>query len=242
MTCDFTEAHYREVLRALLDQGYRFTGFTGFVPGEPRQLILRHDIDLSLEDALRMARLDAGEGVSSTFHVMLTAEVYNPMSGHGQAALKEIRQLGHWLGLHVDPQVGQASEDLVGALRGQLATGARVLGDVDSYSLHRPTVSGRMDELHPSRLPFPVPPYAYAAEFREAIIYRSDSRREWRHGCICREIAGFAGRSLQLALHPIWWTREKCTREELLQAYLAARRDAAEQYLRENLSFYKTGS
>ncbi|MDF2751574.1 MAG: hypothetical protein K0T00_2750, partial [Gaiellaceae bacterium] len=51
MSCRFDLGHYRELLAAAQAGGYRFA----FFEGEPRQgdVLLRHDVDLSLDAALR---------------------------------------------------------------------------------------------------------------------------------------------------------------------------------------------
>ncbi len=242
MECAFTEAHYREILARLLAAGYRFCSYAGLVPGGRYQVILRHDVDLSLGEALRIARVDAELGVASTFHLLLTAEVYNLMSAAGQAFLQEVGRLGHRVGLHVDPMAieqGQAEDASFGVGLARLfQLAGQVLGSADSYSIHRPAASGKTDALRPDRVPFPVPPYAYAAEYCEAIPYRSDSRRQWRHGCLC----GWPveeGQSLQLALHPIWWPVESCTRDEVLERYRDRQQGLVDDYLEGNLSFYR---
>ena len=55
MACAFTLDHYREILRAAREGGYRFAGFDG--PPAPGDLLLRHDVDLSLEAALDRLRV-----------------------------------------------------------------------------------------------------------------------------------------------------------------------------------------
>ena len=53
MSCAFDLPHYRDLLEAAKAGGYRFA----FFEGEPSEgdVILRHDVDLSLDAALRMA-------------------------------------------------------------------------------------------------------------------------------------------------------------------------------------------
>ena len=60
MSCAFDLAHYRELLEAAQAGGYRFASFDR----EPRagDLFLRHDVDLSLDAALRMAEVEAEAG------------------------------------------------------------------------------------------------------------------------------------------------------------------------------------
>ena len=50
MTCAFTLDHYRELLAAVGDGGYRFATFDA-TPG-PGDLLLRHDVDMSLDAVL----------------------------------------------------------------------------------------------------------------------------------------------------------------------------------------------
>ena len=60
MSCSFSLGHYRDLLVAANDSGYRWTAF-GQEP-QPGDLFLRHDVDLSLDAALEMAELEAELG------------------------------------------------------------------------------------------------------------------------------------------------------------------------------------
>ena len=98
MSCGFDLGHYRELLRAANTGGYRWA----FFDGEPRDgdLILRHDVDLSLDAALRMAELEAEEGAAATFFLMTESVFYNLGSPEGVAAIARLGELGHRVGLH----------------------------------------------------------------------------------------------------------------------------------------------
>lgn len=242
MSCSFTESHYRYLLQELLSEGYRFREYIGLSPGETHQVILRHDVDISLEDALRIARIESEMGITSVFHVLLTSEIYNPASNKAKEILEIIRNYGHRIGLHVDPMaIGTGNPEEASFQKGvrELFDIARlVLGKLDSYSVHRPAANGKMDALHPTRLTFPVPPYADADEYRNGILYRSDSRREWRQGCLCGQIPHFNGQVLQLNTHPIWWPQEMQSREEVLWSHLSRQVGIVDEYFAANLSFY----
>ena len=98
MSCAFDLDHYRELLDAAIAGGYRFA----FFEGEPREgdVILRHDIDLSLDAALRMAELEADAGAGATYFLMTGSVFYNLGSEEGERALGRLRELGHRVGLH----------------------------------------------------------------------------------------------------------------------------------------------
>ena len=98
MSCSFDLAHYSEILEAAAAGGYRWATFEE----EPSAgaLFLRHDVDLSLDAALRMAELEAGKGVTATYFLMTQSVFYNLSSHEGVDAIARLRGLGHGVGLH----------------------------------------------------------------------------------------------------------------------------------------------
>ena len=110
MSCRFDLEHYAEILEAGKSGGYRFEGFGG---GPERGTIyLRHDVDLSLDAALRMAELETEHGVSTTYLLMTESVFYNLASSEGIAAISRLRELGHAVGLHaVYPNVALDDRD-----------------------------------------------------------------------------------------------------------------------------------
>ena len=56
----FDLEHYRELLDAARAGGYRFAFFDA--PPRPGDVLLRHDVDLSLDAALRVAEVEADAG------------------------------------------------------------------------------------------------------------------------------------------------------------------------------------
>ena len=92
MSCDFSLAHYRELLRAARDGGYRWAGFDA--PPVAGDLILRHDVDLSLEGALAVAEVEADEGAWSTWFLMTRSVFYNLASPEGERAIERLRRSG----------------------------------------------------------------------------------------------------------------------------------------------------
>ena len=85
MSCAFSLDHYGELLDAARAGGYRFAGFES--PPQPGDLLLRHDVDLSLDAALRMAELEAEAGATATYFLMTESVFYNLASKEGVAAL-----------------------------------------------------------------------------------------------------------------------------------------------------------
>src|SRR5437870_9433546 len=89
MRCDFSLEHYRELLAAAKAGGYRFAGFDR--APQTGDLLLRHDVDLSLAAALRMAEVEAEVGAWSTWFLMTRSVFYNLASGEGHHTIVRLR-------------------------------------------------------------------------------------------------------------------------------------------------------
>src|SRR5579871_6717348 len=94
----FSIAHYAEILTRALDQGYEFSTFAEHEKTtSPRLILMRHDIDLSLDNCLRFAQIEHELGVRATYFVRVHARLYNPFEYHSYQKLREIETLGHEL-------------------------------------------------------------------------------------------------------------------------------------------------
>lgn len=170
--------------------------------GQPG-VILRHDIDLDLAPAERMAELEGELGVRATFFVMAGAESYNPSSRRNRARLKAIVEAGGEIGLHFDPSLyGDADHDFLGgAARGE----ARLLEDiigraVNSISLHNPSVTGRFPLFAGWR-------NAYDPAIFAPDRYLSDSRMMFQADPQTFLMDATA-RTYQLLLHPLHYSED----------------------------------
>ena len=97
MTCEFSLDHYAELLDAARAGGYRFAHFDR--PPEAGDVLLRHDVDLSLDAALRLAELEAAAGATATYFLMTESVFYNLAAAEGREAIARLRGLGHRVGL-----------------------------------------------------------------------------------------------------------------------------------------------
>jgi hypothetical protein len=191
--------HYEELLEAAQAGGYRFASFDG----EPAEgdLFLRHDVDLSLEAALAMARLEAELGARATYFLMTRSVFYNLASPVGDRALHELRDLGHAVGHHaVWPRVELDERfDAVVAWH-----------NPDPEYISAP-VEGAVNVMEP---PWFSPD-----------AYRSDSNQHWRSGCPHEALARGELPWLQLLVHPEIWVYPGATMRESMLAMLDAERE-----------------
>ena len=206
MTCDFSLDHYRDLLRAAKAGGYRWAGFDG-TPAAG-DLILRHDVDLSLTGALAVAEVEAEEGAWSTWFLMTRSVFYNLASPEGERALARLGELGHRVGHHgVWPDVDLDDRfDKVVAWHNP---------DPEFMSAE---IAGAVNVMRP---PFFDPEH-----------YRSDSNQRWRHGCPHDDLREHRFEWLQLLIHPEIWAFDGETMRESMESMLDADRAARLEHLR----------
>jgi hypothetical protein len=198
MKCAFDLAHYGELLEAGKSGGYRFAVFDR--EPAPGDLLLRHDVDLSLDAALTLAGLEAAAGAQATYFLMTQSVFYNLASPEGEHALDRLRELGHRVGLHAvyprlelddrfDPVVAWHNPD---------------------PEFMREPLDGAVNVMQPG--------------YFDPDHYRSDSNQHWRSGCPHEELAAGSFEWLQLLTHPEIWAYPGETMRETMLAMLEAER------------------
>lgn len=202
----FTYEAYRELIALLREYGYTICDYHNYAQAD-KSVILRHDIDLEIEKAVKMAEIEHDIGVSSTYFVLVSSNFFNVFSKRNQAYLREICDMGHTVGLHFDEvKYDDGQTDLVQAMEQEAALLEQCLGhEVRSLSMHRPSqttleadykvAGGRIVN-------------SYGTEFFHRHKYVSDSRRYWREDVISIIKSGEYDR-LHVLTHPFWYDEEE---------------------------------
>lgn len=199
---EFTYQAYCELLELLQAEGYSFTDYHHY-EDHPRCAILRHDIDTSLEQAVRLARLEAEHGVHSTWFVLVRTDFYNPASQKSLEKLHAIQAMGHEIGLHFDEvaygrpltedETRQSIIRECGLLSALLDT------PVTTVSMHRPSKATLEGDLQ-----IPGIVNSYGKAFFHDFKYLSDSRRRWREPVLDIIRTGEYDR-LHILTHAFWY-------------------------------------
>jgi hypothetical protein len=221
---DFTYGFLRELFGIARERGdVRLLAEGVDAPG----VVVRHDIDLSLERAVAVGAVEHEAGVRATFLVMVDSPLYDLDDAASRAALAELREQGHDVGLHMDlgPRgevPGLEVEDVspeVAACRERLEA---VLGEpVRSISFHRPA-----DPLVAALDPVAEVcgmVNAYAAPLMRC--YLADSAGAWRHGDPRPVLRRPPCPTVQLLVHPFWWGDEHLAAGDRLEAFYRERTD-----------------
>ncbi len=208
MTCDFSLDHYGDLLRSAKEGGYRWAGFDR--APQAGDLILRHDVDLSLAAALTMAELEADEGAWATYFLMTRSVFYNLASAEGVAAIERLRALGHRVAHHA------------------------VWPDVDLDDRFERVVAWHNPDPEYMRAPIDGAVNVMEAPYFDPDHYRSDSNQHWRSGCPHEQLASGGFEWLQLLTHPEIWAYDGATMRESMESFLDTDRAARLERLRDD--------
>lgn len=143
-------------------------------------VILRHDIDYSIDLAVKMAEKEADGGVLSTWFVILTSNLYNAFSNGCKVKLRRILELGHEIGVHYDEMaypddIGDQNKMIENIIREGMILSNIIERPVSTFSMHRPS-----KRLLEANLEIPGFVNSYSDIFFHDFKYVSDSRRRWR--------------------------------------------------------------
>jgi hypothetical protein len=176
--------------------------------------VLRHDIEFSVDRALTMARIEADElGVKSTYTVQLRNNTYNALSQKNIETIKEIKGLGHSIGLHQNPPL-MGDDELIEYILRDIETLEHYYDfEVDRFAFHR---VGSNPELLEKYVEVSNKINCYAKEFfhyfqgerpdKIHVHYLADSNHQWKYGHpMYIDYKEYPYR-MQLLTHPYSWT------------------------------------
>lgn len=205
---------YERLLRSFQAAGYTFSPFDAAEPPAEGEILLRHDVDLSIDRALAMAERERALGVCSTYCILLSAPVYDLTRPRNVRALQRISKLGHELALHFDSHSYWAADT---EPSGE-SIAAKVTDELAAL--------GRLIDEEPSTASFHIPPSwvldrgfegftnTYAPPFFSDIDYRSDSSQKW---VAAEPFPDELPETLQLLVHPGLWHTDHRPMAEIVE-------------------------
>ena len=181
-----------------LSQIYKIVPFGEIPKGETPYLVLRHDVDVSLEPALKMAEIEHEIGVKSTYFVWLSGNFYNPLEGRNVCIMKKICALGHEIGLHYDTfQYECYEQDDVQALKMEINILENLLGrKITAISCH--AFRGNPNSF------LEIHGYVNADDPNLRDLYVHESRKLWSVRSLFI-LLNKNPRRVQLLIHPCHW-------------------------------------
>jgi hypothetical protein len=200
-------------------------------------LILRHEIDMDPESALRTASLENSLGVSATYFFRVRCPLYNVFSGLGAELVNGILSYGHHFGLHFDCSLYKdITVDSIDYCVGEECSLLERFFNrpVEAVSFHRPGA------LELSGLSLDRWPNSYEELFIKRFEDFSDLRGDWARGNPLDSEAFSTRRDLHILTHPVWWTETPLTPHDCLVRLVERLGSRAEEYISENCQVWDT--
>ena len=230
MTCSYSMAHYREILLKARER-YRLplVSEVGDELPEDDIFLIRHDIDISPQAALNMARLEHQLGIRTSYYVRLHAPFYNAFEEETCRVLSEIAALGHELGLHYEPGFFERlGRDVARGIAGDIRAFESLFGFRSaSVSQHEPSVGPLVKTLPDGY------PCAYQAHLVVDMPYFGDSGFHWREGCVCTKIGRYP--QIHTLIHPHSWDRDPIPWQDVLRQWGRRQAERACQVMEEHI-------
>ena len=225
---DFTVSHYRELLR-LAKTGWDFALYDA-IPWGGRFILWRHDLDYSLNRALRLAAIEREEAVRATYFINPHSEFYNLAEPAQFSLIKQILALGHHIGLHFDGAFHDVADEA--ALDLLVAKEAAYLSELFgvspvAFSFHNPVAS----HLNCGADYYGGLLNCYSRRLKSEVVYCSDSNGYWRFRRLHDVLTEATDPCLQVLTHPGWWQeRPMSPRQRIFRCAYGRARSTMHRY------------
>tara|TARA_B100000161_G_C33477593_1_gene380984 strand:- start:11 stop:697 length:687 start_codon:yes stop_codon:yes gene_type:complete len=192
----FSLDQYKKLIFELIENGLTPTIDWG---GEVSKntLLIRHDIDFSVDFAHKLALFESELGIQSTYFLMLTSNMYNLISLENQKLVRSIIKLGHKVSIHFDPEAHATLEEFEYEKR--LFENIYDV-EIDIVSVHRPGPF-----LDNNNISLNGISQTYCDKYFRNMKYLSDSGGRNVLPQISKYLSGDRSQGLHLLIHPIWW-------------------------------------
>ncbi len=236
MECNFSYHHYIKTLK-LFSEKYSINKVGNYnkISHNDNFILLRHDVDISLDHALRLATKEKENNFFSTYFILLHSPYYNALSPKNSKIIAKISDMGHEIGLHYDTTLmPQDNEDLLLQLKNEANLLSNITNKkIKSVAQHNTTITRSIRELIPKSLFIDT----MSKEIMNSVSYLSDSVQNWRKGCMCNHIGKHT--KIQILTHPIWWSEISMSKEETFNKFSQIENKKIRDLVTNNLIIYK---
>ena len=192
--------NYQTLLKNISSKGWNFSTDWEIID-KKKNILLRHDIDFSIEDALITAEIEKKLEIKSTFFFMLTSNMYNIFSSYNRNLIERIIESGHKVSVHFDP----TAYTTLDSFKEEKYIFERMFNvNVDIVSIHRPGIFLENNNQSLNGIA-----HTYQDKYFKDIKYISDSGGSDVNQKLSEHFSSKCQSTFQLLLHPIWWTSKE---------------------------------
>ena len=208
----FNYTEYTNIIN-LIKQNLPIIDFADVNAHTEKFCVIRHDIEFSIDRAVKLAELEKKLGIKTTYTVQLRNNTYNALSEKNIEAIHYIKGLGHCIALHQNPPL-MPKKDLIDYVLKDIETLEHYYGfEVDRFAFHR---CGSNPQLLEKYVEVPDKINCYAKEFFHyfegnkpedfRVHYLADSNHKWKYGHPLHIDYSEYPFRMQLLTHPYSWS------------------------------------
>lgn len=229
-SCKFSYSHYKNTLREIKKTHH----FSSYQDSSNNDVILRHDVDYSLESAVRMAKIEKQLEVKSTYFILFHSEFYNTFSLSSMKKINQLLKADHYLGLHYDAStILEINHDPLDVIKEEIEIMEKHFQtEIKMISAHDPSIQKKISLKLPSNIID-----AYSERFTVNRKYLSESVQYWREGCFCKHIS--ENKKLQILIHPIWWTKDGISMKSIMKNLMRTESTKISNLVNKDLKIYE---
>ena len=227
---EFTDEIYSNIVKKA-SQKWPFISFK-HAKKSGKACLWRHDIDFSLNRALKLAEIENACGVRATYFIHLHSIFYNPFEIDQAKIIQKIISLGHWIGLHFEPHFYLATEENI-EWKKHIEFERYLLKqisktDINSVSFHNPDVNG-WENFNEEKVCSMI--NTYSNYISKNYYYISDSNGYWRYKNLIIEINNSLNDKIHILTHPGHWQEKAMSPNDRIKRCLDGRaRKAMNEY------------
>lgn len=202
---DFTLGNYKRLINLAVSKGFEFILHKDDFVCERKDIIWRHDVEFSPYVALKMSQIENKLGVKATYFFQLHSRYYNTLESSVTSILKEIKLLGHHVGLHFDSHYYniQTEEELNKYIQLDKNYFEESLGvKIDTFSFHNtnPFILSCKEYKYGNLI------NVYSSFFENNYNYCADSTGIWRYDRLEDILRDKKITHLQVLIHDGMWS------------------------------------
>ncbi|TAA72861.1 polysaccharide deacetylase family protein [Planococcus salinarum] len=228
---EFTYNAYKELLILLKENNYHDIIYGE--KGNGKTVILRHDVDYSLEKALDIAIIENEMDMKSTYFILISSDFYNVFSKKSIEFIQRIKGLGHEVGLHFDEKKYNINN--IDDIKKEIFTEIKIISQlfnfkVNTVSMHRPSQFLLNENLDLGNVI-----NSYSQAYFKEMKYISDSRMNWRENPV-ENIISNNYKNLHILTHPFWYANESETMEHKIEMFINGAKNERYETLKNNIT------
>lgn len=235
---------YKEILKNIIETN-KLVDFTDVKINTNSFILLRHDVEFSVERAFNLSLVEDVFTVKSSYFFQLSNNAYNILSKKNTNMIKNMYKRGHKIGLHYHLNGLTQKSDIVKRIKKEVNVIETLLNiPIDRFSIHRPTKEAlKMNINIPglintyNNLYFTFTDSPDKIETNE-IKYIADSKHIWNYALPNKTTFNNFNK-IQLLVHPYSWTEEGFNNIENFKSLFLEKRNLYYEIFEEETNHFK---